>query len=279
MVAACATEDSGAPVANESAETTTGATTQARRPAEPRPATTTRAASTTAPRRQAPAGLTGAVTSVVDGDTIKVRARGFETTVRLIGIDTPETRHPSEPVQCFGPAASERVKRILPAGQRVRLETDPTQDRRDRYDRLLAYVHKPGRSGPRGSVNYGLVATGYAKVYIHQGNPFRYARAFQAAERRAKAAERGLWGPPCNGDTTQRDPSVAASPTPPQRRPATSEGAGGACDPDYSGACVPPYPPDVDCADIGTTIHAVGSDPHRLDGDRDGVACESFKGP
>jgi hypothetical protein len=57
--------------------------------------------------------------------------------VRLIGIDTPETRHPSEPVQCFGPAASARTARLLPAGQRVRLVTDGTQDVRDRYGRLL----------------------------------------------------------------------------------------------------------------------------------------------
>ena len=54
--------------------------------------------------------LRGSVSEVVDGDTIKVVSRGFETTVRLIGIETPETRHPSTPVQCFGPAASVRLK-------------------------------------------------------------------------------------------------------------------------------------------------------------------------
>ncbi len=88
---------------------------------------------------------------MVDSDTIKVVVRGFETPVRLIGIDTPETHHPSKPVQCFGPAASARTARLLPIGQRVRLETDPTQDTRDRYARLLAYVFKPGRSGAAGS--------------------------------------------------------------------------------------------------------------------------------
>jgi micrococcal nuclease len=89
----------------------------------------------------APAGaieLKGTVSSVVDGDTIKVISRGFETPVRLIGIDTPETRHPSEPVQCFGPAASARASRLLPVGQQVRLVSDPTQATRDRYGRFLA---------------------------------------------------------------------------------------------------------------------------------------------
>src|SRR4051794_2391845 len=86
--------------------------------------------------------LQGTVSRNVDGDTIHVRVRGFETTVRLIGIDTPESRRPGSPVQCFAAAASERTARILSPGTAVRLETDPTQDTRDRYGRLLAYVYK-----------------------------------------------------------------------------------------------------------------------------------------
>lgn len=213
--------------------------------------------------------LQGAVTSVVDGDTIKVKSKGFETTVRLVGIDTPETRHPSKPVQCFGPAASSRTKALLPAGQRVRLVTDDTQDTRDRYGRLLAYVYRAGKAG---SVNLALVRTGYAKVYIYGGNPFIHADAFRRAESRARSAKRGLWGPPCNGNTTKADPSTVKPPPPPPASP-TPPPAGGNCDPNYTG-CVPPYPPDVDCADINGPVQVVGSDPHRLDGDGDGVACE-----
>ncbi len=178
------------------------------------------AAATEQRRAQEPAPviLVGSVTDVVDGDTIKVESRGFETTVRLLGIDTPETRRPGGSVQCFGPAASARTRRLLPNGQDVRLVTDASQDRRDRYGRLLAYVYKPGRSGAAGSVNHALVATGYAKVYIYRGNPFRYAKPFEEAEARASRRAIGLWGEPCNGDTTKREPSTIpppnATPTP-----------------------------------------------------------------
>ena len=65
------------------------------------------------------------VTSVVDGDTIKVRNDvGSTITVRLIGIDTPETKHPSKPVQCFGTEASAKTAELLPPGTRVELESD-----------------------------------------------------------------------------------------------------------------------------------------------------------
>jgi micrococcal nuclease len=214
--------------------------------------------------------LDGTVASVVDGDTIKVRARGALTTVRLIGIDTPETRHPSKPVQCFGPAATKAAKRLLRPGQAVRLVTDPTQDTRDRYGRLLAYVYPKGKAGARGSVNFTLVAHGAAKVYVYGGVPFRYARTYTAAQGRARTAGVGLWGGTCRGNTTKPDPSVAR----PAPRPRPSAGGRGDCDPNYAGACVPLSSSDLDCRDIPGTVRVVGSDRHRLDGDHDGWACE-----
>jgi micrococcal nuclease len=204
------------------------------------------------------ATLSGEVTRVVDGDTVKVRSRGFETTVRLIGIDTPETRDPSRPVGCFGPEASAQAKRLLPAGRRVRLVTDDTQDTRDRYGRLLAYVYTPGSSGPTGSVNHRLVRGGYAKVYVYGGVRFVHAGAFFRAQHRARAAKLGLWGPPCFGDADRE----AAAPS------------GRGCDPNYAGACVPLSSSDLDCADVGRPVRVVGSDRHRLDGDGDGRGCE-----
>jgi micrococcal nuclease len=219
--------------------------------------------------------LRGTVSAVVDGDTVKVVARGFETPVRLIGIDTPETRAPGKPVQCFGPAATARTKRLLPVGQKVRLVTDPTQDTRDRYARLLAYVYKPGRKGPTSSVNYSLVASGHAKVYVYGGVRFRYAVPLFKAQHRARKAKRGLWGPPCRGNTRKPDPSQpkAKSPatpkTPDQPKPRRG------CDPNYTGACIPPYPPDLDCREIPyRNFRSVGTDPHNFDVDHDGVACE-----
>src|SRR5688572_14844689 len=64
------------------------------------------------------------VTRVVDGDTIQARLPGGEETIRLIGIDTPETVDPRKPVQCFGREASERTKALLPEGTAIRLERD-----------------------------------------------------------------------------------------------------------------------------------------------------------
>ncbi|MGD9570770.1 MAG: thermonuclease family protein [Thermoleophilia bacterium] len=154
------------------------------------------------------ASLGGTVSDVVDGDTIKVVSRGFETPVRLIGIDTPETRAPGVVVQCFGPAASRRLANLLPLGSRVILVTDPTQDVRDRYGRLLAYVYRPGSKGPAGSVNWSLVRSGHAKVYVYGGVRFRHAVPFFRAQNRARRADAGLWGPPCHGDTEKPDPSA-----------------------------------------------------------------------
>jgi hypothetical protein len=80
-----------------------------------------------------------AVVEVVDGDTIKVSVDGAVETIRLIGIDTPETKDPRKPVQCFRWEASAKAEELL-AGRRVRLEADDTQDDRDKYGRLLRYV-------------------------------------------------------------------------------------------------------------------------------------------
>ena len=220
--------------------------------------------------------LTGRVTDVVDGDTVKVEARGFETVVRLIGVDTPETRKPNTPVQCFGPQASERTHRLLPVGQRVTLITDPTQQTRARYGRLLAYVYWPGRTGLQ-SVNYALVATGYAKAYVYEpSGPFQYAPQFLGAERQARNARRGLWGPPCRGNTTQPDPGAlpAPAPAPTTSTPTTTAPRTG-CDPAYPTVCIAPAPPDLDCADVPyRNFRVLPPDPHHFDGGGDGVGCE-----
>lgn len=79
------------------------------------------------------------VIKVVDGDTLSIDKDGEKKTIRLIGIDTPETVHPTKPVQCFGIEASNKAKELL-TDKKVRLEFDDTQGEQDRYGRLLAYV-------------------------------------------------------------------------------------------------------------------------------------------
>lgn len=130
--------------------------------------------------------LKGKVTHVVDGDTIDVRAKRRKIRVRLIGIDTPEVFGGSE---CGGPEASGAMKGLA-EGRRVKLATDPSQDRRDRYGRLLAYAHRIG--GP--SLQVAILQAGWAKVYVYNNNPFRKVGRFREAERQARDAGRGAWG-------------------------------------------------------------------------------------
>jgi micrococcal nuclease len=127
------------------------------------------------------------VVDVVDGDTIVVELGGYEETVRLIGIDTPETVHPTKPVECFGPEASAHLGRLLPPGTEVELRSDVEE--RDRYDRRLAYVIRHDGI----FVNRKMVDDGYADVLVFEPNVAR-RDDLAAAKRRAREAGRGLWG-------------------------------------------------------------------------------------
>ena len=126
---------------------------------------------------------------VTDGDTVKVRLlpRGPRRDVRLIGIDTPEVYGGLE---CGGPQASRSLKRMLPRGTRVRLLSDTSQDLRDRYGRLLRYVHKAS-SGR--DMNRAQVFKGWARVYVYGGNPFHRVTSYRLAQGQARSADRGVW--------------------------------------------------------------------------------------
>jgi endonuclease YncB( thermonuclease family) len=127
------------------------------------------------------------VVRVSDGDTIIVDMNGRSETVRLIGVDTPETHHPDLPVQCYGPAASAYTRNLI-GGHKVRLEADPTNQNRDRYDRLLRYVYLPDSR----LVQAEIVQNGYGFAYTHF--PFTKKQEFIQLEKQAKAEYRGLWG-------------------------------------------------------------------------------------
>ena len=127
------------------------------------------------------------VLRVVDGDTILVRLRSGPTEyVRLLGIDTPEVYGGRE---CGGEEASSAAKVMLPEGTKVQLTSDPTQDLRDRYDRLLRYVSKGQMD-----VNRKLVVRGLAAVYVYQDNPFQRTQSYRKAQGYAKRADLGVWG-------------------------------------------------------------------------------------
>lgn len=134
----------------------------------------------------APAGAVRAeVLDVTDGDTIRVLLGGEEESVRYIGIDTPESVAPGEPVECFGPAASAANLRLV-GGETVALAFD--DERRDQYGRLLAYVYVGDTF-----VNAELVRDGFARTLTISPNT-DFAAFFDRLVGRAGAAGRGLWG-------------------------------------------------------------------------------------
>ncbi len=129
------------------------------------------------------------VSNVYDGDTIVVVLGGREVTIRLIGVDTPETAKPDTPVQFYGPEASDFTRRAL-LGKQVRLEFEAPGrpgGALDKYGRTLAYVITADGK----NFDLELVRLGYGRAYTKY--PFRYQRDFEKAERSARKAGLGMW--------------------------------------------------------------------------------------
>jgi micrococcal nuclease len=127
------------------------------------------------------------VTQVVDGDTFKVSIGGKTETLRMIGIDTPETVDPRKSVQCFGLEASNKAKSLL-IGKKVRLEADSSQGERDKYGRLLRYAYLEDGT----FFNKLMISDGYAHEYTYN-TPYQYQSEFKQAETDARNNKRGLW--------------------------------------------------------------------------------------
>ncbi len=138
------------------------------------------------------------VSRVIDGDTLLL-ASGHR--VRLIGVDTPETKHPDRPVERLGKQAYRFTQGLVGDGP-VRLEFD--RERRDPYRRLLAYVYlSDGRL-----LNEELIRAGLSEAETRF--PFRsdMKRRFESAEDFARAANVGLWA----GDSQMLEPSISKLP-------------------------------------------------------------------
>ncbi len=127
------------------------------------------------------------VVDVIDGDTIVVDIAGRTETVRLIGVDTPESVHPERPVECYGPEAAAFTASLLPTGTAVLISRDVVG--RDHFGRLLGYVH---RSADDTFVNVELVRRGFARPLSIEPNTLLRS-TFIAAAREAEAADAGLW--------------------------------------------------------------------------------------
>jgi len=238
------------------------------------------------------------VDRVVDGDTIIARSLGR---ARLIGINTPETVAPAQqqgaPPQCFGPEASRRLKELLPAGTRVRLETDvaPT----DKYGRSLVYVY---REPDYLFINGALVEGGFARAKSYKPN-VQYAGLFDSLQKDAEQGHRGLWGACANEDKPAvKRPAMRATDGPVvsatmanAARPAVSKSAAMLTEAPPAVTTEPSMPggklanpgDTKNCADFKTYAEAKSwydtyfpfyGDVAKLDGNRDGIPCESLPG-
>jgi hypothetical protein len=173
---------------------------------------------------------------VVDGDTVDL---GNGETVRLVGIDTPEQG------ECGYEKAADALSALVLGREVVLADSD---EDRDQYGRLLRYVDVDGVDAGLRLVQRGLAIARYDS---------RDGYGFHPREPQYVAADRGT-KPVC--------------PTKPVGFAGTG-GQQGGCAPGYS-PCVPAFPPDIDCADVNGPVAVSGTDPHGLDADGDGTACE-----
>jgi micrococcal nuclease len=204
------------------------------------------------------------VVKVVDGDTFSINIDGVIQTVRLIGLDTSETVHPSKPVECFGQEASNKAKRVL-GGQSVRLEQDPTQGTYDKYGRLLAYVYLNDGT----FFNKTMIEEGYGFEYTYV-IPYKYQSEFQLAENQARILKKGLWAEG-RCDVAETSPAtetqIAPSPTFPQS-------INYQCS--YNAYNCPDFSVQAEAQAVYEYCGGINNDIHRLDKDKDGIACESL---
>ena len=200
------------------------------------------------------------VTRVIDGDTIEINN---DLKIRFVGVDTPETVHPTEPVECFGQEASDITKSKL-LDQTVTLESDETQGDKDKYDRLLRYVILSDGT----NFSKWLIENGYGHEYTYS-TPYKYQAEFITAEQTAMTTGAGLWAEnTCNESEeetiTGDENSVIED--------ATTDYVCGSniynCT-DYSNQSEAQQVYDYCKAQVGTDIH-------KLDGDNNGLACESL---
>ena len=138
------------------------------------------------------------VIRIVDGDTIVLSINEKNATVRLIGVDTPETVHPQKQVEVYGREASEFMKNLL-KGEQVTLEYEPGLSNLDKYGRLLAYVYRY----PDGLfVNLEIVRQGYGHAYTKY--PFEHMESFRSYEKKARETTKGLWAPEQSAKVTAK---------------------------------------------------------------------------
>jgi len=219
------------------------------------------------------------VVRVIDGDTIVLNVDGVHETVRLIGINTPETKDPRRPVECFGAEASAYAQQLL-AGQQVILSSDDSQGTRDKYNRLLGYIHlRDGRF-----FNLEMIRQGFAYEYTYR-TPYEFQQEFKAAQKHAQENQLGLWSvKTCDGklnlETVQEPEPASSQPVVVVKEPIKKEAPqqevpSFTCS--YNAYNCPDFSTHREAQSVFEACGGVSNDVHRLDGDDDGIACESLR--
>lgn len=125
------------------------------------------------------------ITRIIDGDSCVILYKGKEERLRLSGVNTPESVHPTKPVEPFAIEASNYLKKLLPVGTVCYLEFDEKE--RDFFGRLLGYLH----TSDGVFINYHLVRHGIGEAYTKY--KFKYKEMFVHAEELAKEEKLGMW--------------------------------------------------------------------------------------
>ncbi|MDC3417432.1 thermonuclease family protein [Aquibacillus salsiterrae] len=220
-------------------------------------------------REQDASKVTATINRVIDGDTVVVSIEGEVKTVRLLLVDTPETVDPSLPVQPFGKEATDFAKEILPTGKKVTIEFDGPKT--DKYNRLLAYLWV----GEDIMFNQLLLEEGLARYAYEYDPPYLYQEDLINAQTKARDKEIGIWG--IEGYVTEDGFNK-------EEQDAVPVAAESGSTSNYEGP-YDPFGPDKNCSDFNTQdeaqafFEAAGGpdqDPHNLDGDGNGVVCESL---
>lgn len=207
------------------------------------------------------------VLKVVDGDTISVKIKGRKEKIRMIGLDTPETVDPRKPVQCFGKEASNKAKELL-QNKKVRLEKDPSQGDRDKYNRLLRYVYLEDGT----LYNKFMIEQGYAHEYTYN-IPYKYQSEFKAAQKKARINKKGLWGNKCKGNTTQQANPKESGPSN-TISPSDKTSINEKNNPDFKCDCSKSCSKIKTCREARFQLEKCGC--QQRDRDNDGVPCESL---
>ncbi len=216
-------------------------------------------ASSTKATSAKPATPTYNVIKVVDGDTLAIEKDGKSVTLRLIGLDTPETVDPRKEVQCYGIEASNKAKSLL-SQARISIEADSSQGTLDKYGRTLAYVILPDGT----NFNEYMIREGYGYEYTYN-DPYRYQTQFKAAEESARTEKKGLWNPAACTPSTE-----ATSP------PAPLPIAAGSYECSKNTYNCTSFKTQQEAQAVFNACGGTANDVHKMDSDNDGEVCESL---